>query len=325
MNGRLKNFISSTVVPCTSVNATSISSKLPALSMQFANALVNRDLTELESLSLNVSSFAMHGRLDSNPLLQGLLVQCMAQIGRQEEGKSSRGRKKGMSETERQLAHDSAITLSMMCGNRQLAQSLGQSVKPPRIVLEELTARSLPNPMLSLHSAAKSQLLSNFQLVDLLCPRSPQASPRRFICAIDHTYLVKSFAQASWNGKVGLIGGFWSPMDEETSFMPLDNLPDQATERPKANLMLECLLWGPNSLQSRRSYSVAEMPMKLKACSCLESQHPDRMAGNKDPHVFMILKYNGIIGPLFFMIYFLFWLSFQTFSNFHWSNLDKYT
>ncbi len=289
-NDTMKAFVSSTVVPCTSVNATSISSKLPALSMQFANALVNRDLTELESLSLNVSSFAVHGRLDSNPLLQGLLVQCMSQIERQEQGKSSRGRKKEMSATERQLAQDSAITLSMMCRNRQLAQSLGQSVQPPRIIMEELATRSLPNPMLSLHSAAKSQLLSNFQFVDQLCPRSPQASPRRLICAIDHTYLVKSFSQASWNGKVGLAGGFWSPSDEDSSFMPLDNLPKQATERPKANLMLECLLWDPNTSQRRRCYSVASMPMQLKACSCLDSKHPDRMAGNKDPH--LISSYN---------------------------------
>ncbi len=282
LSDRMKAFIGAVVKPCIEVNACAVSSKIPGLSVQFANALANRDLTELESLSVAVGKFALEGRFDSNPLLQGLLVQCMGKIERWEAGKSTRGRNRSVSATEQCLARDSAITLSVLCGNRDLAQQLGQNAKPCPIILDDLEGRSLPNPMLALHSKAKEQLSKNMMLIDSLFPREHGMSPRRLICAIDHTYLVKAMSQSVWQQTAGLVGGFWSPMDEESAFMPLQDLPPQATKRPKANQMLECLVWDPNS-KHRRCYSCAEMPMKLKASSCLESQRPDRMAGNREP------------------------------------------
>ena len=299
MTPALQDFTQSIVAPCLRVNCTAINSKLPALSMQFANALANRDLTELESLNIAVADFAVMGRMDAEPLLQGLLVQFMQKLDRSERGVSERGRRKALSETARSLAADSAITISMLAGNRNLAKTLAQNTKPPPIVLEKLSERGLPNPMLALMSTAAEQLEENIQLIDQAFPRPPGASPCRLICAVDHTYLVKSFAQATWKGEAGLVGGFWTAMEEEAAWMPFSSLPEGATKMPKANLMLECLVWDPMT-QTRRTFSCAEMPMKLKATlNTLTSEHPDRKAGNRDSWFPMVSKGFDFIGVTF--------------------------
>ena len=153
--------------------------------------------------------------------------------------------------------------------------------------------------MLALMSTAAEQLEENIQLIDQAFPRPPGASPCRLICAVDHTYLVKSFAQATWKGEAGLVGGFWTAMEEEAAWMPFSSLPEGATKMPKANLMLECLVWDPMT-QTRRTFSCAEMPMKLKATlNTLTSEHPDRKAGNRDSWFPMVSKGFDFIGVTF--------------------------
>lgn len=273
----MTDFISTVVTPCLKVNATSISSRLPALSHQFANALVSRDITELETLNLAVAEFAVQGRFEENPFLQGLLVNCMRQIERQEKGLGPTGRGKAQTETEKSLARDSAITLSMLSGNKQLAQKLGQSQKGLKVGMESLVAHGFPNPMLAL--MCENQLASNVELCDQLYPRAPEAPVRRLVLAFDHTYLLKSFSQSTWKGEAGLVGGCWSPFEPEGGFMPLANLPENAVKKPKANLMLECICWDP-AARKQFTCSIGSMPMRLRAANG-DSEAPDRMAGNK--------------------------------------------
>lgn len=297
---RMKEFTSSIIKPCLQVNAASISTKLPALSLAFANALGNGDLTEMESVSVQIAQFSVSGRLDANPLLQGILVQCMKKIGRDEEFKTMRGRNSGsMNDTARSLADDAAITLSMLCSNQELARQLGQNAKPVPVVMERLSQNGLPNPMLALCEDAREQLRSNFVHIDQAYPRGPGAPAKRLICAVDCTYLVKSFTQAMFNSRAGLVGGFWSPMDEATSFMQLSNLPADATKRAKANLMLACVVWDPCS-KHRRTLSAAEMPMKLKATSEPGVESTERGAGNRATwpccaHFLIFLQYRNIM------------------------------
>eukprot|EP00435_Cladocopium_sp_Y103_P017067 s1083_g4.t1 len=260
----LTDFISTVVAPCLRVNATSISYRLPALSHQFSNALVSRDITELESLNLAVAEFAVQGRLEENPFLQGLLVNCMRQIERQEKGLGPTGRGKAQTETERSLARDSAITLSMLSGNKQLAQKLGQSQKGVKVGVEDLEAHGFPNPMLAL--MCQEQLESNVELCDQLFPRGPDAPVRRLVLAFDHTYLLKTLCQATWKSEAGLVGGCWSPFEPDGGFMPLASLPADSVKKPKANLMLECLCWDP-AARKQFTCSLASMPMRLRAAN----------------------------------------------------------
>ena len=209
------------------------------------------------------------GRLDRNPLMHGLLANCLERLEKEDRGiQTMRGRPSSATNTKSGLLQNAAMSLAMLGGNKRLAVEMGQKVTPPRVRLEELEKFSLPNPCLSLLEKNKEQLAKNFVLVDQRYPKTPEMSARRMILAFDATYLLKTVAQLKIADSVGLVGGPWTPSDESLAWIDFDSYEK---DMPKAPVMYEFLAWDPNS-PKRQSFSVASMPMSLKAPKSCESE-----------------------------------------------------
>ena len=220
------------------------------------------DSQELQQLNLRIAESAMAGKLNGNPLIQGLLVSCLRQLDKQGRGiYTLRGRKMASSSTESMLVEDACMTLALAGGHKDLAMQLGQSTSGFRLKVEELPEKhSLPNPCLSLLHT--DHIESNLSLVDQAIPRLHDGSTCRLILGVDHTYLVRSFVQGKIRGEMGILGGPWSPSNPSTAFMPFSNLPENPLHGEKASLMLECLVWSPWT-SKRQSLPIASMPMSL--------------------------------------------------------------
>ena len=213
-------------------------------------------------------------------MMQGLLVQCLNKIEKQERRvHSNRGRPaSSCSDTGLRLVEDAAMNLAIAGGNRQLCEQLGQKVTPPRIRLEDLESHSLPNPALALMKVNEEQLEQNFTLVDAKFPRSDKMPARRLLCAVDCTYLLRSLCQVKMKDEAGLVGAPWRPSDETKAFLPLS---EGGRKSEKACVMLECVTWDPCSPHNKETYSVAAMPMALSA-PAMENQ-PLTHSGNVVP------------------------------------------
>ena len=276
----LSNFIATTIKPALEVHATALSQNLLALSNRYVQALECEQLNELETLNVQIAQAAVSGRLDKNPMMQGLLVQCLNKIEKQERRvHSNRGRPaSSCSDTGLRLVEDAAMNLAIAGGNRQLCEQLGQKVTPPRIRLEDLESHSLPNPALALMKVNEEQLEQNFTLVDAKFPRSDKMPARRLLCAVDCTYLLRSLCQVKMKDEAGLVGAPWRPSDETKAFLPLS---EGGRKSEKACVMLECVTWDPCSPHNKETYSVAAMPMALSA-PAMENQ-PLTHSGNVVP------------------------------------------
>ena len=207
-----------------------------------------------------------------------------------------RGKPANATMTKSRLLQNAAMSLAMLGGNRRMAAELGQKVTPPRIRLDLLEQFSLPNPCLSLLGKNRDQLAKNFVLLDQRYPRTPEMSSRRLILAFDATYLLKTMAQLRLDNSVGLVGGPWTPSDEALAWIDFDRYDKDA---PKAQIMYEFLAWDPNS-PKRQSFSVASMPMSLKAPKSCESDTQVR-AANWEPYLSWVFEhFIFIISPLEF-------------------------
>lgn len=264
MTQPMQDFVASHVAPCLKVNASSVSEELPALSSKLVCALHKGKLTELQELNVKIASAAVTGKLDANPFVQGLLVSVLTQLEKSERGiEVLTGRKQSsMTGTELSLLSEAGLQLSIAGCNARMARKFGQSPAALKIDLDQLPRLSLPLPALALLN--KEHLDANLELIDQLFPRMPEACSRRLILGLDHTYLQRTLKQLHLRGKVGLVGRSWSPLGEDHSFMDLENLPADFSKAPRAQLMLQALLWDPNS-EKRRTFSCAEMPMSQTA------------------------------------------------------------
>lgn len=227
------------------------------------------DTKELDQINVSIAKAAVTGKLDANPVLQGIIVQCMRHLDKGERGVLTVGRKPLCTVTEEHLVTNAAFTFALAGANRELATQLGQNLRPPSLNVEKLHEFSLPNPMLALKQSLNDRLELNTELADQFFPRKSEVA-RRLVLALDHTYLQRGFAQAKLGDRAGLVGGCWHPdLDEkeenDRSFMDLTKLPDKALKSQKAPLMLEALVWDPTSVQRNRPLSLASMPMSLKA------------------------------------------------------------
>lgn len=216
-------------------------------------------------MNVTIAKAAVSGKLDSNPFMQGILMQLLRRISKQERGITShRGRLPSCTQTEHDLISSAAFTFALAGGNQTLALELGQNLTPPRLRLEDLEGMGLPNPFLALRD--QKRLESNFDLIDKVHERLPQQHPRRLIAAIDCTYLQRGFCQVKCDGVAGLIGAPWrvGETDDDRSWMPLAKIPENGLQSPKAALILETLLWDPMAKQ-QLCLSAGAVPMSLKA------------------------------------------------------------
>lgn len=219
---------------------------------------------ELEEVNLKIMQGVAAGRLDSSPFIQGILVACLRVAEKQERGVLSlRGKKPASTETESRLVEEAAFSFAVAGGNRELAAKLGQTMRARHVDLDQLHTHGLPNPMLAMMKA--EQMDRNLELIDQRFARSPDAPARCLIMAVDHTYLIRTLVQEKWDGVPGLVGSPWSPLKEHNAFMDLRALPEGATKKEKASMMLCCLLWNPCSVH-RETYSLSSMPMSLARC-----------------------------------------------------------
>ena len=216
----------------------------------------------MQLLNAELAKQIVGGRLDGNPFVQGILIQCLTRLEKAERGiETCRGRAADSTFTKSSLVENAALQLAIAGCNRQLAAELGQKMAPTKIKLEELERLSLPNPAMSLLSSNVDQLRQNLQLVDQRHGRSATMSPKRLMLGFDATYLLRGVSQFKMNDVVGLVGGPWSPSKEDLSFVPIDAV---RRDMEKAPVMYEFLTWCPIS-KHRRALSVASMPMNLKA------------------------------------------------------------
>ena len=240
--------------------------------------LQSSNCQELEAVNAKIAQAAVTGQLDRNPVMQGLLIQCVNKLEKETRGiTSNRGRHpKSCTTKEQELLSDAALSLAIAGGSRQLCIELNQKLTRVRVKMEQLHSFGLPDPSLSL--MFQPQLEKNFTLIDQQAPRDETTKARRFILAFDGTYLMKTFAQCPINGEVGLVGGCWSPQDESKAFLDLGH---GTKDVEKAAVMMEFLMWDPCALK-KRTFSAAAMPMSLAAPKSDESENQTK-AGNWEP------------------------------------------
>ena len=261
MTSAMRSFTAITVVPCLRVHVGSLDPKLPDFVSHFLTTLQSRNMSEMSKINMAIATAAATGKLESNPVMQGILVKCIRTLDREERGVHSTRGRYGHGEVERNLINDAALTMCLSgAGNKQLAAKLGQNSSPPRIFLDDLIPRSLPCPALALLNG--DDLATNLELVDQRYPRSQGEPARRLIVAVDHTYLQRSLQQVMLRGRAGLVGGCWWPSDPSSAFLDFEELPENPLKTPKAPLMLEMLAWDPNATK-KECYSLASMPMSL--------------------------------------------------------------
>lgn len=216
-------------------------------------------------MNLKIASAIMHGGLDSHTFMQGMLAQCLTTMEKKSRGiTTARGRPATRSDFEQHIIEEASLSLAVAGGNRHLAQSLGQRVTLPRVIWDDMpTQHSLPNPALALMTGKEEQLSDNVMMIDQRYPRSPSAPQRRLVLAVDHTYLQRMLCQAKVADEPGLVGGPWCPASEQDAFLPFKSMAEGCLNRPRACMMLECLVWDP-AAPRKECLSLASMPMTLK-------------------------------------------------------------
>lgn len=219
---------------------------------------------ELQAVNVSIAQAAVDGKMDGNPFIQGLLMQCLRKLDKDQRGVQTCGRKASCTETERELVESAAFQFALGGGSKELAAEIGQNLRPRPLAVDSLPSLGLPNPALALRSSCTAQLKTNSELADQLYARNPDMPTRRLCMAVDHTYLDKALSQTIIQGDRGLVGLAWHPQQEGKEFMSLSELPADAFSTPKAPLMLEALVWDPAGVK-QQCVSLASMPMSLSA------------------------------------------------------------
>ena len=83
------------------------------------------DAKEPHQINGSIAKAAVTGKLDANPVLQGIIVQCMRHLDKSERGVLTVGRKPLCSITEENLVANAAFTFALAGANRELAARFG--------------------------------------------------------------------------------------------------------------------------------------------------------------------------------------------------------
>lgn len=224
---------------------------------------------------MRIADAAVRGQLDASPFLQGILLQMMRKLDKNRRHVSMVGRPLACNATEHQLITDAAFEFALAGRNKELALKLGQQLRPPALSTEDLPNLGLPNPTLALSSHRSEIFRENLQAIHRHFSMAQGQQERRLVLSVDHTYLTKHLAQTKLAGSAGLVGPAWCPIGEDRSFLPFAQLSRESARTPAAPLMLECLVWNPCESGKNRCFSIASMPMALKA-AVNDPDHPVR-------------------------------------------------
>ena len=141
-NDVLSCYMSSVVTPCLKLNLTTAGQQRPILlnvQATFENFLARNDSNELDKIRVQLAQACMSGRLDSNPMIQGLIMTCLRVADRQDAGHQGAGLTTGRiaksspmySPEARELACEAGRLLCLASrGNRHLLKIFGAHTRP---------------------------------------------------------------------------------------------------------------------------------------------------------------------------------------------------
>lgn len=147
-NGKLQQFVQSTwmcvnerhstemqshfcqtiVKPALRVNVQSVPAQFSDVVARFATCIATGQASETDIANMKIAAACMDGTLDQHPLLQGLALQCLRMIKKQERGiDTMAGRRSNETSREAELIKDAGMHLSLCSGNKKLAMEFGMS------------------------------------------------------------------------------------------------------------------------------------------------------------------------------------------------------
>lgn len=185
-NAEFKSFMDLVVTPCLSANLATANQHRPILlqaQVSFEHFLSSPSVDELEKIRVMIAQASLTGKLESNPLFQGLILSCLRVAEREQAGLSLQGQigKASImySEAARELASEAGRTLCLASrGNAHLLKLFGAHTKPfgKKNVYKSLQDASLPLPFNALD--IDGRLSSNLQLIDQLLSAMTNTSGR---------------------------------------------------------------------------------------------------------------------------------------------------
>ncbi len=122
------HFCDTIVKPALRVNVQSIPDQFSDVVARFATCIGTGQASETDIANMKIAAACMDGTLEQHPLLQGLALQCLRMIKKQERGvETMAGRRSSETTRETQLINDAGMHLSLCSGNKKLAMEFGMS------------------------------------------------------------------------------------------------------------------------------------------------------------------------------------------------------
>lgn len=122
------HFCQTIVKPALRVNVQSIPAQFSDVVTRFATCIATGQASETDLANMKIAAACMDGTLEQHPLLQGLALQCLRMIKKQERGVDTMaGRRSNETSREAELIKDAGMHLSLCSGNKKLAMEFGMS------------------------------------------------------------------------------------------------------------------------------------------------------------------------------------------------------
>ena len=237
-----QQFIDVTVRPCLSINVSDCGLEMKQMANSFTKALASEQFSRdsMEHLCVRIMEKTAKGALSSNPVPMGIVLQCLEFADRLERDVQSMKKTRVMSDCEKAVVEEAAMTLAMNGCSEQLMRSMGFNKKCVLRVygdLDSLNGQSLPCGALAL--LFPETLQQNLSIIDGMYPRD-QGHKRRFCLCFDSTYLLAMHQSLRLGGKRVMVGAPFR-MDDLDSEQPGCYqevvMGEQMRERSKANRM----------------------------------------------------------------------------------------
>ena len=324
----LKFLVGSLVMPSLHVSLHACADNATKHAKLVALHMTECEMDKVSDLDLKLGCLVASGGLRAHPMLHGILVMVAEKLRRAENGVYTM---KGLNLTDeaRAIVSESAMSLAVAAGNKQLLRAFGMLSQKPRVDLSQLIPNGLPDPFCAL--ANLQVMRDSAMILDNMYPKRSECPVRRFICAFDKTYLLKCVSVLKHSFGRGLVGTAWrmradlenpptqsernaalkgclvtltdeagNPIDRrepvvapttDSSDRPDDALLcDNYSTIDHAREMLVCLLWDPASrAQGMPRFPLLELPTGTDACSVEMLQIIGEMMVNSGREKLMML------------------------------------
>ena len=122
LKGPQMDFFKSTVQPSLRYSTGSVPECFSDVLVRFRAYVASGIASESDQVNLKLAAAALDGTLDGHPLLQGLSLQCLRLLDKEEWGVSIRGRRNRECSREAALIADAGLKLALAGGNWKLGQ-----------------------------------------------------------------------------------------------------------------------------------------------------------------------------------------------------------